>query len=90
MLPSVVSDQVASSVKKYVKSAFTMNSPCFESEDYSMIDSFLNDRDNLVKGPYLSIQLPFRQSALALNFFASTLTLSALRTPSGCLSAPWW
>ncbi|HEQ3432716.1 TPA: DEAD/DEAH box helicase [Vibrio cholerae] len=70
MLPSVVSDQVASSVKKYVKSAFTMNSPCFESEDYSMIDSFLNERDNLVKGPYLSIQLPFRQSALAVNFFS--------------------
>lgn len=69
MLPSVLSEQVASSVKKYVKSAFTMNSPCFESEDYSMIDSFLTERDNLVKGPYLSIQLPFRQSALALNFF---------------------
>ncbi|HCG7292893.1 TPA: DEAD/DEAH box helicase [Vibrio parahaemolyticus] len=70
MLPSVVSEQVANSLKKYVKSAFTMNSPCFESDDYSMIDAFLEQSENLIKGPYLSILLPFRQSSLAQDFFA--------------------
>lgn len=69
MYPSIVSHQVIESVGKYVKSAFTMNSPCFEQDDYSMIDQFLTEGDNLIKGPYLSIQLPFRQSTLPLNFF---------------------
>lgn len=69
MLPSVVSEQVVKTLRKYVKSAFNMNSPCFESESYSMIESFLQDKENLVKGPYLSIQLPFRQSELSLDYF---------------------
>lgn len=70
MYPSIISNQVIDSICKYVRSAFTMNSPCFEQENYSMIERFLNERDNLVKGPYLSIQLPFRQSTLPLDFFA--------------------
>ena len=69
MLPSVISDQVVNSLKQYVKAAFTMNSPCFEGDSYSMIDNFLGDNTNLIKGPYLSVQLPFRQSALSQQFF---------------------
>ncbi|MDD1793157.1 DEAD/DEAH box helicase [Enterovibrio sp. ZSDZ42] len=69
MLPSVVSEQVVKSLRKYVKSAFNMNNPYFESEGHSMMDRFLSEQENLVKGPYLSIQLPFRQSHLPLDFF---------------------
>lgn len=46
-----------------------MNSPRFEDKSYSMIDNFLSDTKNLIKGPYLSVQLPFRQSDLSQNFF---------------------
>ncbi|MBY5946833.1 DEAD/DEAH box helicase [Photobacterium rosenbergii] len=70
MLPSVISNQVVNSLKKYIKAAFNMNSPCFESDEYSMIDSFLSDTGNLIKGPYLSVQLPFRQSDLSQHFFS--------------------
>ncbi|WP_285163552.1 DEAD/DEAH box helicase [Shewanella goraebulensis] len=69
MHPSIISQQVIESIKKYVKSAFTMNSPCFEQDDYSMMDTFINDKNNLLKGPYLSVQLPFRQSDVSLQFF---------------------
>ncbi|MGR5453527.1 DEAD/DEAH box helicase [Vibrio alfacsensis] len=69
MLPSVLSNQVVSSLKKYVKAAFNMNSPRFEDKNHSMIDAFLSDTKNLIKGPYLSVQLPFRQSDLSQQFF---------------------
>lgn len=65
MLPSVVSEQVVKSLRKYVESAFNMNNPYFESEDHSMIDTFLSEQENLVKGytslsNWLSDKVTFR------------------------------
>ncbi|HDN9016128.1 TPA: DEAD/DEAH box helicase [Aeromonas salmonicida] len=85
MLPSVVSRQVADSVAAFLRAAFPMNSPLFSAPDerkpgeageppHHMLEQFLNNPDALLKGPYFSAQLPFRQSALALDFF-SHLTL---------------
>ncbi len=64
-----MSNQVVNSLKKYVRSAFTMNSPLFEADGYSMVEQFLSDEDSLIKGPYLSIQLPFRQGTFKQDFF---------------------
>ena len=78
MLPSVVSRQVADSVAAFLRAAFPMNSPLFSEqvgsefnpEGHQMLEKFLADPEALLKGPYLSAQLPFRQSTLALDFFA--------------------
>ena len=78
MLPSVVSRQVADSVAAFLRAAFPMNSPLFSEqvgsefnpEGHQMLEKFLADPEVLLKGPYLSAQLPFRQSTLALDFFA--------------------
>ncbi|MWR40895.1 DEAD/DEAH box helicase, partial [Escherichia coli] len=77
MLPSVVSRQVADSVAAFLRAAFPLNSPLFNGENnnnVSMLEQFLAQPETLLKGPYLSAQLPFRKSDLPLNFFPN-LTL---------------
>ena len=77
MLPSVVSRQVADSVAAFLRAAFPLNSPLFNGEEnnnVSMLEQFLAQPETLLKGPYLSAQLPFRKSDLPLNFFPN-LTL---------------
>ncbi|MBT0110240.1 MULTISPECIES: DEAD/DEAH box helicase [Vibrio harveyi group] len=65
MLPSILSTQVVKGLQNYVRSAFTLNSAGFENT----IDEFLAQEDNLIKGPYVSIALPFRVSNTPLDFF---------------------
>lgn len=77
MLPSVVSRQVADSVAAFLRAAFPMNSPLFSEPGdetqgkaaHQTLEHFLAQPGGLFKGPYISAQLPFRQSALALDFF---------------------
>lgn len=72
MLPSVVSRQVADSIAAFLRAAFPMNSPLFSEQGeqpYQMLEHFLAKPESLLKGPYLSAQLPFRQSEMALDFF---------------------
>ncbi|MBM4855841.1 DEAD/DEAH box helicase [Vibrio parahaemolyticus] len=65
MLPSILSTQVVKGLQNYVRSAFTLNSAGFENT----IDEFLAQEYNLIKGPYVSIALPFRVSNTPLDFF---------------------
>ena len=77
MLPSVVSRQVADSIAAFLRAAFPMNSPLFSEQGeqpYQMLEQFLAEPESLLKGPYLSAQLPFRQSQMPLEFFPN-LTL---------------
>lgn len=72
MLPSVVSRQIADSVAEFLHAAFPLNSPLFngeENENINMLEQFLRQPEALLKGPYLSAQLPFRKSLLPLDFF---------------------
>lgn len=72
MLPSVISTQVESALKSFLVNSFDMSSPLFRREDgTTAMDDFLAEPGNLSKGPYLSINLPFRQSVLARNYFAN-------------------
>ncbi|HAJ4486575.1 TPA: DEAD/DEAH box helicase, partial [Escherichia coli] len=61
----------------FLRAAFPLNSPLFNGENndnVSMLEQFLAQPETLLKGPYLSAQLPFRKSDLPLNFFPN-LTL---------------
>ena len=91
MLPSVVSRQVADSVAAFLRAAFPLNSPLFNGENndnVSMLEQFLAQPETLLKGPYLSAQLPFRKSDLPLNFFPNlTLPFPAARASGPGISA---
>jgi DEAD/DEAH box helicase domain-containing protein len=76
MLPSVVSRQVDHAIRSFLTHSFEMSSPLFFGENESgqyetAMDVFLAKPGNLSRGPYISINLPFRQSTLARDYFSN-------------------
>jgi DEAD/DEAH box helicase domain-containing protein len=65
MLPSIVTRQVEEGLKDFLKSTFTPSSPGFDD----IIHRFTEDNENLFKGPYLTFDMPFRESDLGLDYF---------------------
>ncbi len=71
MLPSVLTTQIEDALKSFLLHSFDMSSPLFRREDgTTAMSDFLSEPGNLSKGPYLSINLPFRNSQLSRQFFS--------------------
>jgi len=74
MLPSVISTQVETALKSFLLNSFDMSSPLFRREDgTTAMDDFLAEEGNLSKGPYISINLPFRESKLSRSYFSNII-----------------
>ena len=58
MIPSVVASEVTGALRDFLTTGFGPSSP----ELASVVTDFLADPENLVKGPYLSVALPFRRA----------------------------
>ena len=58
MIPSVVAAEVTGALCDFLATDFGPSNPALAH----VIDDFLSDPDNLAKGPYLSIALPFQQA----------------------------
>ena len=56
MIPSIVSTQVRNCVSDYLRTTFRPTTPGFEG----LLERFIAEPDNIGKGPYISIGLPFR------------------------------
>lgn len=61
MQPLIVSQQLTQGVSDFLKTAFPSTTPSFSG----LIERFLEQPDNLFKGPYLSVPLPFRPGTAA-------------------------
>ena len=59
MIPSVVASEALDALHDFLKTGFGPSNP----ELSGVVDDFLTDPDNLAKGPYLSISLPFEHAA---------------------------
>ena len=59
MIPSVVASEALDALHDFLKTGFGPSNP----ELSGVVDDFLADPDNLAKGPYLSISLPFEHAA---------------------------
>ena len=59
MIPSVVASEVTGALRDFLATGFGPSSP----EHASVVNDFLADPENLVKGPYLSVALPFRRAS---------------------------
>ncbi len=57
MLPSVVASELEQVAADAIRTAFHPTTPGFRE----LIDRFLADRERLLKGPYVSVALPFHQ-----------------------------
>ena len=58
MIPSVVAAEVTGALRDFLATGFGPSNPALAH----VIDDFLAEPDNLAKGPYLSIALPFEQA----------------------------
>lgn len=59
MLPSVVASELEQVACDAIRTAFHPTTPGFRG----LIDRFLADRERLLKGPYVSVSLPFQQGS---------------------------
>ncbi|MXZ82389.1 MAG: helicase with metal-binding cysteine cluster [Synechococcus sp. SB0666_bin_14] len=59
MLPSVVTSEMEQVAADAVRTAFHPTTPGFRG----LIERFLGERERLLKGPYVSVALPFREGS---------------------------
>ena len=65
MIPSILSQQLKQGVTDFLRTTFPVSTPFF----HGMIDRLLDGNGNIFKGPYLSIQLPFREGKQSTDSF---------------------
>ena len=65
MIPSVLAGQLKQGIEDFLKITFPITTPFF----HQMLDQFINTRDNLFKGPFLSLNLPFQTGKDKKDFF---------------------
>lgn len=63
--PLVVAQEIETSVKEFLQTSFKPSTPGFEN----LMADFTRDSRNLFRGPYISLNLPFRQERDAGEFF---------------------
>ena len=65
MIPSVLATQIRQGVEDFLRTTFPISTPFF----HGIIERLLAEENGLFKGPYLSIQLPFRHGESGTDFF---------------------
>jgi DEAD/DEAH box helicase domain-containing protein len=66
MLPSLLARQVRIGVEDQLRASFAPSTKSFEH----IIDRFIAEPEALLKGPWLSLEMPFRRSRRGTEFFA--------------------
>ena len=65
MLPSLVEKDIEDGIRSFIEREFPIATPGFKSgfeRNKSVVDEFLEKRENFIKGPWLEIRRPFRKS----------------------------
>ena len=58
MIPSTLAAEVGGALQDFLATGFGPSNPALSS----VVDDFLADTENLLKGPYLSVELPFQRA----------------------------
>lgn len=65
MIPAVVATQIRNCVSDYLRTTFRPTTPGFES----LMERFLQEPDQVYRGPYVSLGLPFRSGSIGADYF---------------------
>ena len=65
MIPPVISQQTQRGVEEFLRSAFPIHSPFFAG----VVDRLLERPEEIFRGPYLSVKLPFAPGRRGRNYF---------------------
>ena len=68
MIPSTLAAEVAGALQDFLATGFGPSNPALSS----VVDDFLADSENLFKGPYLSVELPFQRAPEGTEPFPET------------------
>ena len=58
MIPSTLAAEVSGALRDFLSTGFGPSNPALSD----VVKDFLDDTDNLLKGPYLSVDLPFQRA----------------------------
>lgn len=70
MIPSILAHEVSQSLKSFITTGFESSSPFFSG----MFSRFVNTPGQMIKGPYLSLSLPFQAGTFSDDFFTGFKT----------------
>lgn len=73
MLPTLTSRDIEEGMRSYIEREFPVATTAFRPEGRSIVEHFLENPENLVKGPWLEIRRPFRKSDGVLADFLPVL-----------------
>lgn len=65
MIPSIVSERVERAIRGYLRASFAISNPFF----HTMLDDFFERREELFKGPYVTVNLPFKPADIDEEYF---------------------
>ncbi len=65
MIPAILADQLETGVKDFLRTTFPISTPLFHGAMESLLE-----KENIFKGPYGSIQLPFQQGKNEHEYFS--------------------
>jgi DEAD/DEAH box helicase domain-containing protein len=66
MIPSVISSQLKQGVDDFLRTTFPISTPFF----HGLVENILSQKESIFKGPFISINLPFRNTAGKKEFFS--------------------
>ena len=67
ILPLALAQEIKEGVKEFLHNSFKPSTPAFEN----LITDFTSDPDNLFRGPYIGVDLPFSTAASDEEYFPS-------------------
>ena len=74
MLPSLTERDIEEGLRSFIEREFPIATPAFVPEGKSVVEHYLDEKTNLIKGPWLEIRRPFRKTptdmAKALPFLS--------------------
>jgi DEAD/DEAH box helicase domain-containing protein len=66
MIPSVLASQLEQGVEDFLQTTFPISNPHFNG----VLENFFSDPEQMFKGPYISLKLPFKQGSGGVDYFA--------------------
>ena len=73
MIPGLLAQDIAKSLREFIVAGFETDTWLFRGEFEKLVNS-ANNGEAFIKGPYVSISLPFAKKLETLNFFSSFAT----------------
>ena len=67
MLPSLTERDIEAGLRSFIEREFPIASPAFNPDGVSLVDRYIEDKKNFIKGPWLEIRRPFRKTATDMN-----------------------